>query len=44
MQYLLLLSKENLKLAKEEAISIANTKDYKLIKNYLILKTEKKDF
>ena len=44
MQYLLLLSKENLRLAKEEAISIANTKDYKLTQNYLILKTKKKDF
>lgn len=44
MQYLLLLSKENLKLAKEEALSIANTKNYKLIKNYLILKAKNKDF
>ncbi len=44
MYHLLLLSKENLKLAKEEALSIANTKNYRLIKNYLILETKKTDF
>ena len=41
MQYVFVLSKENLEIAKEEVISLLNTNKYNSIKNLLIIDIKK---
>lgn len=43
MKQIFLLSRENIPLAEEEVLALTNPKHYKLIDNFLILETNKKD-